>query len=133
MPQKRWIPVSHWSESRLPPQPVREATEPAGEGPDANGLRQYRLSLAATARRFKLYPRQALENGWSGTAEVSLSVAANGLSQPVQLLRSSGYELLDAAALEMVGNAAQMTAVPVSLRGQSFSVPLPVVFDRHDE
>lgn len=120
------------TESRLAPQPVLEVAAPSGEGLDASGLRQYRLSLAVAARRFKLYPPQAMQNGWSGTAEVHLAVAANGVIQPAQLLRSSGFALLDAAAIEMVGNAAQQTAVPASLRGQSFSVPLPVVFDLND-
>ncbi len=106
---------------------------PAEAGVDANGLRQYRLGLAAAARRFKRYPPQAQENGWSGTAEVRVAIAANGVPQTPQLLRSSGHPLLDAAALDMIGNAALRTAVPASLRGQSFSVPLPVVFDLNDE
>lgn len=106
---------------------------PVEAGVDANGLRQYRLRLAAAARRFKLYPPQAQENGWSGTAEVRVAIAANGVPQPPQLLRSSGHQLLDAVALDMLGNAALRTAVPASLRGQSFSVPLPVVFDLNDE
>jgi len=106
---------------------------PAGIEIDANGLRQYRLGLAAAARRFKHYPLQAQESGWRGTAEVSVAIAANGLAQSPRLLRSSGHPLLDAAALDMIGNAAQQTAVPASLRGQAFSVPLPVVFDLNAE
>lgn len=105
---------------------------PAGTGADANGLRQYRLGLAAAARRFKRYPPQAQEKGWSGTAEVGVAIAANGVPQSPQLLRSSGHQLLDAAALDMIGNASLQTAVPASLRGQSFSVPLPVVFSLDD-
>lgn len=106
---------------------------PADKHVDANGLRQYRLGLAAAARLFKRYPQQAQENGWSGTAEVRVAIAANGALQPPLLLRSSGHQLLDAAALDMIGNAALRTSVPASLRGQPFSVPLPVVFDLNDE
>lgn len=105
-------------------------TPPSSEdGLDADGLRQYRLSLAVASRRFKHYPPQALELAWSGTAEVRIAIAASGVPQPVQLLSSSGHELLDAAALEMIGKAALHTTVPASLRGRTFSVPLPVVFD----
>jgi len=99
-------------------------------GLDVNGMRQYRLSLAAAARRHKVYPAQAVENGWSGTAEVAVAIAADGAPQPVQLLSSSGYAVLDAAALEMIASAALHTAVPDSLRGQRFSIPLPVVFEK---
>jgi len=122
-----------------PAQNLPQATATAGlgkveeDGLDAGGLRQYRLSLASAARRYKLYPPLALENGWSGTAEVAVAVAANGAAQPVQLLRSSGYALLDAAALEMMSKAALITAVPASLQGQHFSIPLPVVFERNEE
>ncbi|MFA7270007.1 MAG: energy transducer TonB [Sterolibacterium sp.] len=118
----------------IPQVPLTAAfAKPGEDGLDANGLRQYRVSLATAARRFKLYPPLALENGWSGTAEIVVANAANGVPQPVQLLRSSGYALLDAAALEMVGNAALHAAVPASLRGQTFSVLLPVVFDLNGE
>lgn len=98
------------------------------DGLDVNGLRQYRLSLASAARRYKLYPPLALENGWTGTAEVAVAIAARGAPQPVQLLRSSGYVLLDAAAMEMMTKAALNTAVPASLQGQPFSISLPVEF-----
>jgi len=102
-------------------------------GVDANGLRQYRLGLAVSARRYKLYPSRARENGWSGAAEVRVAITANGVPQPPQLLRSSGQPLLDAAALEMIGNAARHTEVPASLRGLAYSVSLPVVFDLKNE
>lgn len=114
---------------RLPQAAVTAGWAKAGEeGLDANGLRQYRLSLAVAARRYKLYPPLALENGWSGTAEVAVAIAASGAPQPVQLLHSSGYALLDAAALEMMDKATLNTAVPASLQGQHFSIALPVEF-----
>ena len=102
------------------------------EGLDANGLRQYRLNLATAARHFKRYPPLALENGWSGTAEVAVAIAANGVAQPVQLLRSSGCAVLDAAAVDMMAAAALNTAVPASLQGQRFSIPLPVEFEQEE-
>jgi len=119
-----------------PAQPVMAATveslasSTAETGIDANSMRQYRLSLATAARRYKVYPAQAVENGWSGTAEVAVAIAADGVPQPVQLLNSSGYVVLDVAALEMIASAALNTVVPASLRGQRFSVALPVVFER---
>ncbi|TRZ65118.1 MAG: energy transducer TonB [Rhodocyclaceae bacterium] len=109
---------------------VAMATPSGEEGVDANGLRLYRLSLAVESRRFKRYPQEALEQRWSGTAQVRVAIAASGVPQSVQLLNSSGHEVLDAVALEMVGKAALKAVVPASLRGRPFSVPLPVEF-RH--
>jgi outer membrane biosynthesis protein TonB len=45
---------------------------------DAGTLAQYRLSLIGAARRFKRYPRVALDQNWQGNVEVRLVIAANG-------------------------------------------------------
>lgn len=102
---------------------------PAGDGLDPDGLRAYRFALATQARRYKHYPARARDSGWQGTAEVQVSVPASGIVPAPRLARSSGFELLDAAALDMIANAAAQTVVPTSLRGRSFTVLLPVVFD----
>jgi len=101
-----------------------------GAAVDPGGLRQYRLSLAIESRRFKRYPQEALEQRWSGTAQVRVAIAASGAPQSVQLLNSSGHEVLDAVALDMVAKAALNAVVPASLLGRPFSVPLPVEFRR---
>lgn len=97
-------------------------------GPDAAGLRQYRLALAGEARRYRNYPEAAQRAGMAGTAEVRVSVSA-GIAWQTELARSSGYETLDSAALDMLRAAAARTLLPESLRGQEFAVLLPVVFE----
>ena len=111
------------------------AADKLAPGPvlDADGVRQYRVSLAAAARSFTRYPALALASGWSGRAQVELAVAAGGAPQPPRLMDSSGHPLLDEAALKMIGRAAQVTVVPPSLRGRAFVVKLPVVFDLDEE
>jgi protein TonB len=102
-------------------------------GPDAEGLRLYRLNLAVAARRFKRYPVPAMDRGLSGRAEVAVAVAADGIAQPPQLASSSGHELLDEAALDMIARAVQATSLPQKLRGQAFAVRLPVLFAIEEE
>ena len=103
-------------------------TPAEGEAVDANGLRQYRLSLAVESRRFKRYPAEAVEQRWSGTAQVRVAMPAGGVHHSVHLVASSGQSTLDAVALEMAHAAAQNAVVPATLRGRAFSVTLPVVF-----
>jgi periplasmic protein TonB len=93
----------------------------------AEGLRQYRLALAREARRYKQYPPLARSRGWEGTVELRVEITA-GARPSVGLARSSGHEVLDAEALEMMGRAVLLAVVPVSLQGRSFSVPVPVRF-----
>lgn len=96
--------------------------------PDAAGLRQFRLALASEARRVRVFPAAARRAGLTGTAEIRVSV--NALSQRhAELARSSGHAVLDEAALGMLRIAAERCPLPESLRGQEFSVLLPVVFE----
>lgn len=105
-------------------------TPPVPErGPDAAGLRQYRLALAGEARRYRRYPETARREGQTGTAEVRVTVEAAGAMRQAELSRSSGHALLDAAALEMLREAASHAVLPESLRGRRFAVLLPVVFE----
>lgn len=110
--------------------PVRTDT---AAGVDADGLRSYRISLAVLAQRLRRYPPRAREAGWAGTAEVRVAVNAEGLAQAPQLDRSSGFAVIDEAALDMLGRAAQRTAVPDTLRGRAFSTVLPVEFKLTDD
>lgn len=100
-------------------------------GPDAVGLRQYRLALAGEARRFRSYPEAARREGAHGTAEVRISVGL-GAQRQTELVRSSGHALLDTVALDMLRSAAARTTLPESLRGQEFAILLPVVFEVED-
>ena len=106
---------------------VRERVE---AGPDAAGLRQYRMSLAGEARRHKRFPEAARRAGLSGTAEVRIAVTS--FDRQAELTRSSGHVLLDNAALEMLRLAAARAPLPEALRGQQFTVLLPVVFEVED-
>jgi protein TonB len=102
---------------------------PATEGVDADGLRSYRLALAREAKRHKRFPTRAIEAGWNGTAEVRILVSADGIAPDARLAKSSGHDVLDEAALDMLRNALPTTPVPPSLRGRTFVVDLPVVFE----
>jgi protein TonB len=101
----------------------------AGEGPDAEGLRAYRIGLAREARAHRRYPPLARERGWTGTAEVRVDVSPGGQPWQVLLARSSGHEVLDREAVLLMRNAAATTVLPDSLRGREFAVRMPVTFD----
>jgi protein TonB len=103
------------------------------EGPGADDLRQYRLSLATAARRFKHYPALASERGWEGTVELALNVSAISPLPEVVLVRSSGRGVLDAQALKMMTEAARVTTLPEGLKGRDFRILLPVQFSLEND
>ena len=108
-------------------------TDANASGEAVDGLRGYRLALATQARRFKRYPAQAMASGWAGTADVRVEVGSDGRPRAATLVRSSGYEVLDRAALTMIDAGALRARLPESLRGKAFAVVLPVVFNLDDE
>jgi periplasmic protein TonB len=120
-------------EMAVPSLPVGSAkAKPENEGisggVSAEGLRQYRIELAGAARRFRIYPALARSRGWEGVAEVSIAVHAGVPSPSVKLVKSSGYEVLDEQALDMLSRAVAATPLPESLQGRSFVVPMPIRF-----
>lgn len=108
-------------------------TEANASGEAADGLRGYRLAVASQARRFKRYPTQAMAAGWAGSAEIRVEVGSEGRPRPAAVVRSSGHEALDSAALAMIDAGAERARLPESLRGKRFAVVLPVVFNLEDE
>jgi len=98
------------------------------EGVSADDLRQYRLSLAIAARRFKHYPAVARERCWEGTVEVAVSIGVHLTTPEVMLVRSSGQVTLDEQAIAMMTQAARSTSPPESLKGRDVQLVLPVRF-----
>jgi TonB family protein len=109
-----------------------ESPSPPLDGLNANDLRQYRLALAVSARRFKQYPALAREQGWVGSAEIELTIRAHLPQTGVALLRSSGHAVLDDQAKEMMSQAVNSTLLPESLKGRDFQLLLPVKFSLED-
>lgn len=104
------------------------ATPATGE-PDAGSVDQFRRALIDAAARYKRYPVQALERGWQGRVEVHLVIGPTGIIQSSVVKASSGHEILDNQALDMVKRAKPLAPVPATLRGREFSVDIPVIFD----
>jgi protein TonB len=100
---------------------------------DSASLGQYRSALIAAARRYRKYPRVAVENGWEGRAEVRLTIDSNGSIASIGIRTRSGYEVLDQRALEMIRKAKPMAPVPQALRGKGFTLDLPVMFSLKEE
>lgn len=104
------------------------AVSPAAEAADPLTLGQYRIAIIATARRYKKYPRLALDNNWQGQAEIRMAIGADGSIASIRVKTGSGFEVLDQQALEMIRKAMPLTPIPSGLRGKGFTVDVPVVF-----
>lgn len=73
------------------------------------------------------YPRSAISRGWEGTVLLRVHLSAEGTVTDVEVIDSSGYTVLDGAAVNAVKT---WTAKPATRRGQpsATTIRLPVKF-----
>jgi TonB family protein len=65
---------------------------------------------------------------WRGTTELKLRGRTGREAADVHVGHSSGFQVLDAAAIQMVHSAAPLPDVPEALRGRELTMTVPVVF-----
>jgi protein TonB len=87
----------------------------------------YQDLLFAHVRRFRLYPEDARRHGLEGVVQVHFALDRSGDVLAAWVETSSGFQALDAAALETVRRAQPLPAIPAELPDQ-MDVLLPVVF-----
>jgi protein TonB len=104
------------------------ASAPASAGPDPASVARFRLELMDAARRYKRYPRVALDNNWEGRVELRVAFAETGALASLTVKKGAGRAALDDAAQAMIRSAQAQTPVPPSLRGKAFVLEIPVDF-----
>ena len=120
-----------------PPAPVVAPAPPPPTGPsqaeldDAKG--RYGNTLWGAIGKHKQYPKIAQMRGWQGDAIVELQLDGNGKLKSKKIIQSSGYDALDKQALEMVEKAAPFPTPPEALRGNSFSIKVPIPFKLEEQ
>ena len=126
--------VSAPPSARLAPaSPAPAAASAAGEAADPLTLGQYRIAIITAAKRYKKYPRLAMDNNWEGKAEIRMVIGADGGIASISIRSRSGFEILDQQALEMIRKAKPLAPIPAALRGRGFTVDVPVEFSLKDE
>ena len=95
---------------------------------DANLLTVYGRELAGAIATHRRYPRIALMRQWQGDVVLQLEFGVHGGLITARVLSSSGHDVLDRQALEMVQNAVPLPQLPADLVGRFFIVDVPVVF-----
>jgi protein TonB len=102
---------------------------PSTDGIDASAIRRYTIEVSGFAKRFKIYPRVARDNNWEGQVVIRVAVKANGVNATYSVLVSSGHEVLDRQAVEMITKARSRVQIPPALQGKEFSFDVPVLYE----
>jgi protein TonB len=109
------------------------AAPPSVEAVDTGSLAQYRLQLISAARKYKHYPRVAMDNNWEGDVVVRMVIGANGMISALGIKTSSGHEVLDEQALQMFRKAKPLVPIPAALRGKEFTIELRAIYNLKDQ
>jgi protein TonB len=110
--------------------PIAPSAEPAAK---AGSVDQYRLQLISAAKRYKRYPRVAVDNNWEGGVVVRMVIGADGLIASASVKTGSGHEVLDSQALEMFKRAKPLVPIPSALRGKELSLELRAIYNLMDQ
>lgn len=79
------------------------------------------------ARHF-YYPYLAQRRNWQGEVRLGLRIEASGRLSHIHIVKSSGYAVLDQAALDSLKKVASIPDAGHWLRGNSFDTVLPVEY-----
>lgn len=115
-----------------PAAPVAPPAAKADPAVDRTLSTSYEKSLSDLIKRKEKYPDRARRQHWQGTVVVALSLSAEGNVTDISVVESSGKEILDAAALEMVRRASPLPRAPEGLRGKERAVRIPIAFKLPD-
>ncbi len=85
-------------------------------------------SLRRALRAHFSYPMLARRRGWQGQVRLGLRVEPDGRLSHVRVLKSSGYGILDRAAMASVRAIALLPRASRWLHGQHFDMVLPVEY-----
>jgi protein TonB len=105
-----------------------QSHEPAKTDQQAVANSTLQLVLETRMAQYFSYPRLAQRRNWQGEVRLGLRVEANGRLSHIRVIKSSGFAILDEAAL---ASLRQVTTIPLAghwLRGKSFDTVLPVKY-----
>ena len=98
---------------------------PTQRTPDTNAVRK---KLAAYFDEHFYYPSLAVNRGWQGTVKLGLRIESNGKLSQVRIIKTSGYAVLDKAALATLKKVTYINDIEDWLAGSYFDTVLPVKY-----
>ena len=95
---------------------------------ERNLLKAYLANVRLQIERHKEYPFWARRYGIEGKVIVAFSLKRNGQLEGLKIEKSSGYSLLDEAALKTIKRTAPFPAFPSGLNKNMITLQIPIYF-----
>ena len=115
------------------PEEIRlQEDEPSQEKAEEEIILRYTDALKQRIQQVRQYPRWARRQEWEGTALLRFDVQSTGRMEDVQLIRSSGFEILDTEAMAAIRRAQPFPAFPDYLNQKKIKVQVSIHFQLMD-
>lgn len=111
--------------------PQESVATPTGRPrPDTVAIAEYSRIVSGLIAAHRQYPGIARIRGWQGTTLLEISVDQGGHIIATRVAKSSGHDVLDRQAQEMVSKAdpLPLPPLPTAIREQVVMLQLPVLF-----
>jgi protein TonB len=96
---------------------------------NSEALRRFLTTVRRKIESEKKYPVIARNTGIEGRVGVIISILKDGQLEKAEVLESSGYEVLDKAALGSVRNASPFPAIPKESKRDKLELRVYLVFE----
>ena len=117
----------------VPDEILAEKPEPVQDDEELKkSLLRYQDSIKQKIQREKQYPRWALRARHQGVARLEFDVVPSGDVEKLRLVQSSGFNALDAEALDAVKRAKPFSAFPEMFKHDKIKIKIEVVFTMSD-
>jgi protein TonB len=103
-------------------------SNPAPAADQQHLLGRYAQQLAHLLSNQQSYPRLAALRGWEGEVRLRLRVARKGNLLAIDVDRSSGYDILDQHARQLVDASSPLPALPDEVIGGEIQITVPVSY-----
>ncbi len=143
----RRVAVTHTKPAALPaPTPAKPAQVVATSAPSATPARETPVTANTADNRagdasarvrealqqqltfHRYYPPVARDHGWQGRVRLGIRIEADGRLSRVKVLQTSGYSVLDQAALDSIRSIGTLREARPWLNGAHSDIVLPVIY-----
>jgi periplasmic protein TonB len=98
----------------------------AGDGPNDGPGDNYLEALRRWLAKYKQYPDEAVAKKEEGMVVLGFTLARDGTVLSAWIVRSSGFPVIDQAALDMMHRASPVPPVPDHYKGTELKLAMPI-------
>jgi pilus assembly protein CpaC len=91
-------------------------------------LKDYINAVQSKVSRYIQYPTEAKGTGWYGTTKLGIFITSDGKIKDIEVVQSSGYNLLDEAAKSAIKKASPFPPFPKELKLKELRIEIPIAY-----